>query len=127
MIKKIAMALLMFALAALFTLWFITDLRRAGPATAWNLALHGAAALIFIVAGVAVFRTNRSRAAVALDRGEPPPRDRDTELHDDALTASQNSLLNALHSVSKLDRDATIGVGIDPVTGEKRYQVVRRK
>jgi ABC-type nickel/cobalt efflux system permease component RcnA len=127
MVKKIATSLLMFAVAAVFALWLITDLRRAAPAAVWNVVLHGAAALIFIIAGIAVVRTRRSRAAVAGERGGASPRDRDTVLHDDSLTASQNSLLNALHSASKQDSDATIGAGIDPVTGEKRYQLVRRK
>jgi len=126
MVKKIATCLFLFTVAALFALWFITDLQRAAPVAVGNLVLRGAAALIFLIAGVAVWRTKRSRSAVAPKRRGVEPRDRDGMLHDDSLTTSQNSLLNALHDASKQDSDATIGVSIDPVTGERRYQVRRK-
>jgi hypothetical protein len=43
-----------------------------------------------------------------------------------AMTVHQVALMNALREASKLGADATVRIGMDPATGQPRYEVVRR-
>jgi hypothetical protein len=43
------------------------------------------------------------------------------------MTVHQAALMDTLRKVSKLGADATVRIGVDPTTGQPRYDVVRRE
>lgn len=127
MLGKLATALLMFALAALFAFWFIADLRGGASIGAWDVVLYVAAVLVFAAAGIGVLLPyRRAPAGPSIGRGTQVLDDR-TVVHDGVvMTVHQVALMDALREASKLGADATVRIGTDPATGQPRYDVVRR-
>jgi hypothetical protein len=127
MIKKLATALLLLAIAALFVLWFVADLRRNAPVGFWSFVLYIVGALVFVAGAIAVLLPDGPAASAAPNHGGIQPVNDHTVIVDDVeMTVHQVGLLNALRDASQLGADATVRIGTDPVTGEVRYDVVRR-
>jgi hypothetical protein len=126
MVKKIATALLLFGIGSLFVLWFISDLRSDASVGAWNYVFYVVGALLFIGGGVGTLLPDRPEHEAHAHDGIQIVDEQTVAQDGVMMTVHQAALMDAMRQASRMGSDATVRIGVDPATGQPRYDVVRR-
>lgn len=126
MVKKFATALLLFGIGSLFVLWFVSDLRSDASIGAWSYVFYVVGALLFIGGGIGTLLPDRPEHEAPANGGIQVIDEHTVTQDGVMMTVHQAALMDAMRQAARMGSDATVRIGVDPATGQPRYDVVRR-